>query len=168
VNDKFSQTESVPVTIVKTRLLVLIFILLLPIIVVAQDDDDWPSLSYLRHDYRDSTVVARVQVDKAEVVNTIGGYEDWHLAGRIVESFKGKFRKDATIDFYHGAEKGFQQKAFLGDKLIFLHRNFAEKEKRWVLAVIENSTLPYTGDRGQKLRIIRRQARSKALRRRKA
>jgi hypothetical protein len=157
------------VRILRTVALLFIFVLVLPAIAVAQNDEEnWPSLSYLRNDYRDSTVVARVQVDKAEVVNTIGGYEDWHLVARIVESFKGKFRKDATIDFYHGAEKGFQQKTFLGDKLVFLHRNFVEKEKRWVLAVIENSTLPYTGDRGQKLRIIRRQARSKAMRRRKA
>ena len=151
----------------KTRTLLFIVILAFPATVVAQNDDDnWPSLSYLRNDYRDSTVVARVQVEKAEVVNTIGGYEDWHLVARIVESFKGRFRRDTTIDFYHGAEKGFQQKTFLGDKLIFLHRNFVEKEKRWVLAVIENSTLPYTADRVRKLHIIRRQA-LKAARARK-
>lgn len=146
----------------KTTLL-LVF-LALPLRVVAQEDDDWPPLSYLRNDYRASAVVGRVQVKKAEVVQTIGGYEDWHLVAEVVEPFKGRLRKGETIDFYHGAEKGFRQETFLGDKIIFLHRNFVEKEKRWVLAVIENSTLPYNADRARKLRIIRRQARLKAAR----
>lgn len=123
--------------------------------VVAQSNDDWPPISYLRSDYRQVSVVAHVRVHQAEVVNTIGGYEDWHLVGEIVESFKGKFRKRAEIEFYHGAEKGFRRELFLGDKIIFLERNYVEKEKRWVLAVLENSTLPYSASVAQKLRKIR-------------
>ena len=128
---------------------------------LGQNDDNWPSLSYLRSDYRHVSVVARVQVRKAEIVNRIGGYEDWHLTGDVIESFKGRFRKGSPIDFYHGAEKGFRQEVFLGDKIVFLFRNFVEKENRWVLAVLENSTLSYTPDRAQKLRVIQRAARRK-------
>src|ERR1043166_3330111 len=69
------------------------------------DDDNWPAISYLRSDYRQVSAVARVNVRTAEIVNRIGGYEDWHLVGDVIEPFKGKFRKGDPIDFYHGAEK---------------------------------------------------------------
>jgi hypothetical protein len=141
-----------------TRLAIgLVFGLALAINVRAQNDDDnWPSLSYLRSDYREVSVVARVNVRTAEIVNRVSGYEDWHLVGEVIEPFKGKFRKNDPIDFYHGAEKGFRRELFLGDKIVFLQRNLVEKEKRWVWAVLENSTLAYNDDRAQKLRVIRR------------
>lgn len=88
------------------------------------------------------------------IVKTIGGYEDWHLVTEVVEPFKGKFRKGQTVEFYHGAEKGIRKEIFLGEKIVFLFRNFVREEKRWVLAVLENSTLPYTEDRVRKLRKI--------------
>jgi len=121
-----------------------------------KDDDEWPSLSYLRSDYRHVRVVARVNVRTAEIVNRIGGYEDWHLVGEVIEPFKGTFHENDPVDFYHGAEKGFRRELFLGDKIVFLERNYVEKEKRWVWAVLENSTLAYNEDRAQKLRQIRR------------
>ncbi|HZI47685.1 MAG TPA: hypothetical protein VFD75_07785 [Pyrinomonadaceae bacterium] len=120
------------------------------------DDDSWPPLSYLRNDYRQVLVVAHVNVRTAEIVNRSGGYEDWHLVGDVLEPFKGKFRKGDPIDFYHGAEKGFRREFFLGDKIVFLERNYVEKQKRWVWAVLENSTLSYNPDRAQKLYLIRR------------
>jgi hypothetical protein len=100
-------------------------------------------------------------VRTAEIVNRVGGYEDWHLVGEVLEPFKGKFRKGDPIDFYHGAEKGFRRELFLGDKIIFIERNYAEKENRWVWAVLENSTIPYNLDRQQKLRIIRQSQRKR-------
>lgn len=129
-----------------------------------KDDDNWPSLSYLRSDYRQVSVVARVNVRTAEIVNRVGGYEDWHLVGEVIEPFKGKFRKGDPIDFYHGAEKGFRRELFLGDKIVFLERNYVEKEKRGVWAVLENSTLAYNTDRAQKLRIIRQSQRRRPTR----
>jgi hypothetical protein len=138
---------------------------ILPVAVRGQNDDDnWPSLSYLRSDYRQVSVVARINVRSAEMVNRVGGYEDWHLVGDVVESFKGKFRQGDPIDFYHGAEKGFHREQFLGDKIIFLERNYVEQEKRWVWAVLENSTLAYNADRVQKLRLIRRSQTKKGTR----
>ena len=125
----------------------------------AQDDDNWPPLSYLRHDYNQSKIVARVQVREAEIVNRIGGYEDWRLVCDVVEPFKGKISKGQEFVFYHGAEAGFKKETFLGDKIIFLIRNYVEKEKKWVYAVIENSTLAYNEDRGKKLRTIGRTSR---------
>ena len=136
-------------------------ILLLVAAPAMAQDDQWPSLSYLRSDYRESVIVAHVRVTQAEVVARIPGYDDWRLVGEVVEPFKGKFRKGQTLTFYHGAEAGFKQALFLGDKIIFLHRNYHEKEKRWVYAVIENSTLPFNEDRVQKLRVIKRSPQKK-------
>lgn len=144
----------------RTRTTILCFMVFLgaPMVVRAQDNDDWPSLSYLRSDYRQVAVVAHVLVREAEIVKTIGGYEDWHIVCDVVEPFKGKFRKGQTLDYYHGADKGFRKEIFLGDKIVFLYRNFVQEEKRWVYAVLENSTLPYNEDRGRKLRKIKQAA----------
>ncbi len=146
--------------IIKTAALSLL-ILFVSATAFAQDDPQWPSLSYLRSDYRESVIVAHVRVTQAEIVNRIPGYDDWRLVGEVVEPFKGKFRKGQTLTFYHGAEAGFKQALFLGEKIIFLHRNYHDKEKRWVYAVIENSTLPFNEDRVRKLRIIKRSAQKK-------
>jgi len=134
---------------------------LVPATPASRQDDNWPPLSYLKSDYRRVTVVAHVYVREAEIVNTIGGYEDWHIVGDIVEPFKGKFRKGQTVEFYHGAEKGARKEMFLGDKIIFLERNYVEKEKRWVFAVLENSTLPYTKNSVEKLRRIKLSAKAR-------
>lgn len=144
------------------RLFLLTFVLtgLLPA-TPASRQDDWPPLSYLKSDYRRVVIVAHVHVREAEIVNTIGGYEDWHIVGDVVEPFKGKFRKGQMIEFYHGAEKGARKEMFLGDKIVFLERNYVEKEKRWVFAVLENSTLPYTKNSVEKLRRIKRSAKAK-------
>jgi hypothetical protein len=141
--------------------LALSLIILLSTAAIAQDDPQWPSLSYLRSDYRESVIVAHVKVTQAEIVSRIPGYDDWRIVGEVVEPFKGKFRKGQKLTFYHGAEAGFKQALFLGEKIIFLHRNYHDKEKRWVYAVIENSTLPYNEDRVHKLRIIKRSHPSK-------
>jgi hypothetical protein len=129
---------------------------------IAQDDPQWPSLSYLRSDYRESVVVAHVRVTEAEIVQRIPGYDDWRIVCEVVEPFKGKFRKGQTLTYYHGAEAGFKKELFQGEKIIFLHRNYHDQEKRWVYAVIENSTLPYNEDRVHKLRKIKRTAQQKA------
>ena len=145
-----------------TKLLVTILILFTATIALpAQADQKWPPLSYLRSDYRDSSVVAHVRVTEAEVVNRIVGLEDWRVTAEIIEPFKGKFRKGETISYYVGAEAGFRKELFLGKKIVFLHRNFHENEKSWVYAAIENSTLAFNEDRVRKLRIIQRSARGR-------
>jgi hypothetical protein len=141
-----------------------LFLLALPLAGVAQDDEKWPPLSYLRHDYHEAKMVAHVQVREAEIVNRIGGYEDWRIVCDVLEPFKGKLHKGQELIFYHGAEAGFKREIFLGDKIVFLIRNYVEQEKKWVYAVIENSTLPYNEDRVKKLRTIARAPQSKRRR----
>ena len=149
----------------QTIILGLLLFLGVPLIARAQDGDDWPSLSYLRSDYRQVAMVAHVRVREAEIVKTIGGYEDWHLVGEVLEPFKGKFRKGQTVEYYHGAEKPVRRELFLGEKIVFLFRNYVREEKRWVLAVLENSTLPYTEDRVRKLRKIQRSTKQSTIKR---
>jgi hypothetical protein len=140
------------------KLTLAVLLLLLTGAAMAQDDPKWPPLSYLRSDYRSSVVVAHVRVTDAEVVNRIPGLEDWKVTCEVVERFKGKFRKGATIVYYHGAEAGFKKELFLGAKIVFLQQHYHEKEKQWVYAAIENSTLAYNEDRARKLRSIQHAA----------
>lgn len=138
----------------KLLLKILLVIFVLPVCVAAQDDEDWPPLSYLRSDYKAVAVVAHIRVKEAEITNRIVGYENWRIRGEVIESFKGKFKKGDAIEFMHGAEAGFKQETFMGEKIVFL---LAERERDGKVrySVLENSTLPYTEDRVKKLRRIR-------------
>jgi len=133
--------------------LLLIVLLVAPVSVFAQDDDEWPSLSYLRSDYKAVAVVAHIRIKEAEITNRIVGYENWRIRAEVIESFKGKFKKGDAIEYMHGAEAGFKKEYFTGEKIVFL---LAEREgERKYYAVLENSTLPYNEDRVKKLRVIR-------------
>ena len=138
----------------KLLLKILIVLMAATVSVFAQDDDEWPSLSYLRSDYKAVAVVAHIRIKEAEITNRIVGYENWRIRAEVVESFKGKFKKGDAIEYVHGAEAGFKKEYFTGDKIVFL---LAEREgDRKYYAVLENSTLPYTEGRVKKLRQIRR------------
>ncbi len=133
----------------------LILLILLPFGLSFQDDDNWPSLSYLRHDYKAVAVVAHIRIEHAEITNRVGGYENWKIKAVVIESFKGRFKKGDTIEYFHGAEAGFKQEYFTGEKIVFLLAESDQQRKRYY-AVLENSTLPYTKDRVAKLRQIRK------------
>ena len=140
----------------KSLIKLAILALLLPLSTFAQSEDEWPSLSYLRNDYKAVSVVAHVRVREAEITGRVGGYENWRIVSEVVESFKGKFRKGDVIEYFHGAEAGLKREHFNGEKIVFLlgERNVEGKGVRY--SVLENSTLPYTVDRVTKLRILRR------------
>jgi hypothetical protein len=131
--------------------------------ILAQDDDNWPSLSYLRSDYKAVSIVIHIRIQKAEITSRIGGYENWKINAVVLESFKGKFKKGDTIEYFHGAEAGFKQEYFTGEKIVFL---LADREPgaEFRYTVLENSTLSHNADRVKKLRSIR-SSRSKRTRR---
>ena len=130
----------------------------------AQDDDNWPSLSYLRSDYKAVAVVAHIRIRQAEITGRVGGYENWKIVGEVIEPFKGKFKKGDVIEYFHGAEAGFKQEYFSGEKLVFLLAEY-DPDRKLHYSVLENSTLPYNEDRVRKLRMIRRSFTSQRARR---
>jgi hypothetical protein len=130
-------------------------ILLLTLVLSLQDDPNWPSRSYLRHDYKSVAVVAHIRIEHAEITNRVGGYENWKINAVVIEPFKGRFRKGDAIEYFHGAEAGFKQEYFSGEKIVFLLAESDEQRKHYY-AVLENSTLPYTKDRVAKLRQIKK------------
>jgi hypothetical protein len=135
---------------------VIVFVLLLPLCLSAQDDENWPSLSYLKHDYKSVSVVIHIVIHQAEITGRVGGYENWKVSGEVLESFKGKFRKGDVIEYFHGAEAGLKREYFTGEKIVFLLSEYDKKKKAPRYTVLENSTLPHTQDRIRKLRMIRK------------
>ena len=136
---------------IKPLLLKTLFVLLvLPACVRGQDNDDWPSLSYLRHDYKSVQIVLHIRIQEAEITNRVGGYEDWKIKAEVIESFKGKFKKGDVFTYFHGAEAGFKKEFFSGEKIVFLLKD------RGYYSVLENSTLPPNPDRIKKLRSIKK------------
>ena len=144
----------------KLLLKAFIVLLVLPSCLFAQDDENWPSLSYLRNDYKAVSAVAHVRIEQAEITGRVGGYENWSIRAVVLESFKGKFKKGDVIDYFHGAEAGFKRESFMGEKIVFLLAEY-DQDRKLRYSVLENSTLPYTKDRVRKLRLIRKSFLSK-------
>jgi hypothetical protein len=140
----------------KTIVRVSIILLLLPFSASAQHEENWPSLSYLRNDYRAVSVVAHVLIREAEITGRVGGYENWRVTSKVLESFKGKFHSGDVIEYFHGAEAGLKRDYFRGEKIIFLLAEYDREKKALRYSVLENSSLPHTSDRVSKLRMIRR------------
>jgi len=135
----------------------LVFSLCTSVFVPAQDDDNWPSLGYLRKDYKTVSVVAHIRIQEAEITGRVGGYENWKISAVVLESFKGKFKKGDAVVYFHGAEAGLKREYFDEEKLVFLLAGTDSKTKEVRYSVLENSTLPVTADRLNKLRLIRKQ-----------
>lgn len=133
-------------------------LLLLPLCtaVSAQTDDSWPSLKYLRSDYRSVQLVAHVRIREAAIVNQIPGYDSWRILAEVIEPFKGKFRKGDVIEYFHGAEAPSKKEFFTGEKLVFLLSEYDRAKKTLRYSVLENSTLAPSPNRLQKLRTIKR------------
>ena len=89
----------------KLFLKVFIVLLVLPAVVFAQDDEDWPSLSYLRSDYKAVAVVAHIRIQHAEITSRIIGYENWTIRAEVIEPFKGKFKKGDVIRKFSSDDK---------------------------------------------------------------
>ena len=142
----------------KSLLKALVVTLVIPLCLSAQDDENWPSLSYLRNDYKAVSVVAHVRIQQAEITGRVGGYENWKVTAVVAESFKGKLKKGNSINYFHGAEAGLKREYFNGEKIVFLLSERDPKTKEIRYSVLENSSLPFTPDRVSKLRLIRRQA----------
>lgn len=121
----------------------------------AQQDDEWPSLSYLRSDYKSVSIVAHIRIEQAEITSRVGGYENWKINAVVLEPFKGRFKKGDAIEYFHGAEAGFKHEYFSGEKIVFLLAE-RDRERKLHYVVLENSTLPLTNHSIRRLRQIRK------------
>lgn len=147
------------------KTLISVIILASPICVMAQTDEEWPSLSYLRGDYRSVRVVAHVRIRESDIVNKIPGYDNWKIVAEVIEPFKGKFRRGTVIEYFHGAEAPSQKKSFVGEKIVFLLAEYDQEKKALRYSVLENSTLAPNADRLKKLRTIKRSVSKRRSRR---
>jgi len=138
----------------KTIATISLFVLL-PLFATAQTDDNWPSLNYLRNDYKSVRVVAHVRIREAEIVNRIPGYDNWKISAEVIEPFKGKFRKGEVIEYFHGAEAPSQKEFFTGENIVFLLGEYDKDKKSMRYSVLENSTLAPAPTRIKRLRLIR-------------
>jgi hypothetical protein len=145
----------------KLTMILIGLLVLSPASVAAQETDDWPSLAYLRSDYKAVSVVAHILIREAEITNRIPGYDNWRVRCEVLESFKGGFRKGNVIEYFHGAEAGFTTKHFTGQKIVFLLAEYDKEKRSMRYSVLENSTLPPTPERLRKLRIIRRSSKKR-------
>lgn len=141
-------------SLMKTIATIILFVLL-PLFATAQTDDNWPSLKYLKSDYKSVRVVAHVRIREAEIVNRIPGYDNWKISGEVIEPFKGKFHKGEVIEYFHGAEAPSKKEFFTGEKIVFLLGEYDKEKKSTRYSVLENSTLAPASDRIKKLRLIR-------------
>ncbi len=139
-----------------------ILLVLLPVSLVAQTDDSWPSLSYLRSDYKSVRVVAHVRIREAEIVNRIPGYDNWKISAEVIEPFKGKFHKGEVMEFFHGAEAPSKKEFFTGEKIVFLLGEYDNDKKSIRYSVLENSTLAPAPTRIKRLRLIRAAAKKRS------
>ena len=139
----------------KLTIMLIGLIVLLPVSVAAQETDEWPSLAYLRSDYKAVSVVAHVLIREAEITNRIPGYDNWRVRCEVLESFKGRFHKGGVIEYFHGAEAPSKKEFFTGEKIIFLLAEYDKANKPIRYSVLENSTLAPAPDRLKKLRKIR-------------
>ena len=114
----------------KTIANVIMLVLLLPLSPAAQTDDTWPSLGYLRSDYRSVRVVAHVRIRESEIVNRIPGYDNWKIVAEVIEPFKGKFRKGEVIEYFHGAEAPSKKEFFTGEKIVFMINHDQARENQ--------------------------------------
>ena len=72
---------------------ILIILLVLPFGPLVQDDDSWPSLSYLRQDYKSVSVVAHIRIEQAEITSRVGGYENWKINAVVLRRSRAGLRK---------------------------------------------------------------------------
>ena len=124
--------------------------------VSAQQDESWPSLSYLKNDYKASALVAHILIREAEITGRVGGYENWRVKAEVIKLFKGRFAAGESLEYFQGADAGLKKEYFKGEKIVFLLAEPDEEKKTIRYSVLENSTLPHTAERARKLTIIQR------------
>lgn len=93
------------------------------------------------------TAVVHIKLEKAEIDSRIGdtktggGYTSYRLTGKVLEVFKGRFKKGQTAIFYNLREgQPVTEKLIEKSKIIFLENNTDSRTKKKIFSELENSS----------------------------
>jgi hypothetical protein len=107
-------------------------------------DLDYP-LSTMRADVKEASVVVRIDITDTKPTGDNDGYYYGFIAsGRVVQSFKGKFKRGQPLEFFVRAENGFDHTCMRGDKIAFLTSFTDRKNGPFQELPSGNSTVTYT------------------------
>lgn len=125
------------------------------------ENSEYYSYEYLKNDFDQVAVVALVDIQEVNAVDSIGdnttGYVRYLIRGHVVEPFKGDLKGDQALEYYSVAEKGYNPEDYCGRKIVFLSSVFDKRERGWVLSELENSSRPAAQPIIRKMRGIKKQ-----------
>jgi hypothetical protein len=78
-------------------------------------------LASVRRDFREASVVVRMNITDTKRIGTSDGYLYQFIAsGEVTSSFKGGFKKGQRLEYYTHAEEGIDHNHRRGDYIAFL------------------------------------------------
>jgi hypothetical protein len=91
-----------------------------------ENDDSHPlSIKSLKKDFKEADIVVYAEVLTMKANNYERGYRPYTYTAKVKEVFKGEFKLDETIeygDIFEVYDKEPLESAFLGDRILWLHR----------------------------------------------
>jgi hypothetical protein len=131
-------------------------------------DLDYP-LSTMRADIKEASVVVRINITDTKPTGDNDGYYYGFIAsGRVVQSFKGKFKRGQSLEFFVRAENGFDHTCLRGDKIAFLTSFTDRKDGPFQVLPDGNSTFAYTPELLARVERVASLSRRWHIRRKKA
>ena len=131
----------------------------------SHSDNEYFSYDYLKNDFGQVAVVAHVDAQEVNMVDSIGegatGYVRYLIRGHVIEPFKGEVKSNQALEYYSVAEKGYNPANYRGNKIVFLNKVFDKQKKEWVLSELENSARPASKAIISKMRKIKEQTEDK-------
>ncbi len=110
------------------------------------ENNEYYSYEYLKNDFGQVAVVAHVDAQEVNAIDSIGegaaGYVRYLIRGHVLEPFKGEIKSNQALEYYSVAEKGYNPENYRGNKIVFLNKVFDKQKKEWVLSELENSARP--------------------------
>lgn len=110
----------------------------------AYAQSSYPSVGQLKGDYKSVPVVAHVEIQNTELVDTLGEHYLYAVYGRVVEPLKGNVKRGQALKFYVQVDKGYDMGQHHGGRIVFLNRSINGLDKKSSLFELENSSVPYS------------------------
>jgi hypothetical protein len=102
-------------------------------------------LASVRDDFREASVVVRMNITDTKLTGNSDGYAyEFIASGRVVQSFKGKFKLGQFLKFYVRAEHGYDHTRMHGDQIAFLTSFVNRRDGPFQELPDGNSVTPYS------------------------